>query len=406
MKAWHRVLLLSTLLVITWPLSARAQESGSILGQVLDGTNGGKPVVDLEVTLTAYGAGDSKETIAAWTDAEGRFDFGGLSTHKGTVYQVTTDYRGATYRGEALSFASGQDELNVEIVVYEATESDVALSVETAHIVVEFASDGLAVTEMLFVSNRSNGTYVGSGPEVISGKAATLRFSLPPGAELVNIGESLMRCCIVATDDGFVDTMPVMPGRRAVFYVYTVPYPEKAPELRRTYAYPADRMEVYVSDEATGAEVPGFSPAGTIEGQDSTYERWTVGGLDAGEEVIIRLEGLPFQIQAEATRAAAARRKAGWLFVTAAAIPLALIFPMRRRWRARFEIAATEAGVDGTKESLLQRVADLDDAFGAGEIPEPEYQVERAVLKQRLLVLWDQDAAVEKDNESSGNDDL
>ncbi len=406
MKAWHRVLLLALLLVITRPLFALAKEEGSIRGQVLDGTNGGKPIVNLEVTLTAYGANDSKEESTARTDAEGRFDFGGLSTSKGTVYQITTDYQGATYRSEALSFTPGQDELDVEIVVYEATESDGALSVELAHIVVEFASDGLAVTEMLFVSNKSNGTYVGSGPEVISGKAATLRFSLPLGAELVNIGESLMRCCIVATDDGFVDTMPVMPGRRAILYVYTVPYPETAPELRRSFAYPANKMEIFVSDEAEGAEVPGFSRAGTIEGQDNTYVRWTVGGLDAGQEVVVRLEGLPFQREAEAARAVAVRKKAGWLFVTAAAIPLALIFPMRRRWRTRFETTETETSVHESKESLLQRVADLDDAFEAGEIPEPEYQVERAILKQRLLVLWDHDTAVEQDGEASGNDDL
>ena len=85
---------------------------------------------------------------------------------------------------------------------------------------------------------------------------------------------------------------------------------------------------------------------------------------------------------------------------------MAACYRIRRRWQACSEMTETGAGVDETQESLLQRVADLDDAFEAGEIPESEYQVERAVLKQRLLVLWDQDAAVERDSESSTNDDL
>jgi hypothetical protein len=393
-------------LAVVWSSSAAAQESGSIRGQAIDGTNGGRPVTGLEVTLTAYGADGSKETSTAQTDAEGSFRFAGLSISKGDVYQVTADYQGATYRSEALSFTAGQDELVAEVIVYQATENDAALRIERAHVVVDLASDGFAVTEMLLIRNDGDGTYVGSGPKVISGKAATLRFSLPPGAELVNIGESLMRCCIVATDDGFVDTMPVMPGTRTILYVYSVPYPEKASELRRTYAYPADRMDVFLSDGAALADVPGFSPAGKVEGQDSTYGRWTGGGLAAGEHIVIRLEGLPSQREAEATRAASTRKTTGWLLVTAAAIPLALVYPSWRRWQARSEITEAEAGVDETKESLLQRVADLDDAFEAGEISEAEYQVERAVLKQRLLALWDQDAAAEQESELPENDDL
>jgi hypothetical protein len=165
-------------------------------------------------------------------------------------------------------------------------------------------------------------------------------------------------------------------------------------------------MDVFLSDGAAQADVPGFSPAGKVEGQDSTYERWTGGGLAAGEQMVIRLEGLPFQREAEAARAAATRKTAGWLLVSAAAIPLALVYPLWRRWQARSEITEAEAGVDETKESLLQRVADLDDAFEAGEIPEAEHQAERAVLKQRLLALWDQDAVVEQESELSGIDDL
>jgi hypothetical protein len=44
-------------------------------------------------------------------------------------------------------------------------------------------------------------------------------------------------------------------------------------------------------------------------------------------------------------------------------------------------------------------VADLDEAFEAGEIPEAEYRVERAVLKQRLLDLWNQAAETEETEE-------
>jgi hypothetical protein len=259
------------------------------VGQVINGTNGWGPVAGLEVALIAYSADGSETTGAAQTDAEGSFHFTRLSTARGNVYQAIVDYQGATYRGKALSFAAGRDALSAEIVVYGATESDVALSIERAHVVIDLTSDGLAVAETLVVRNDGDETYVGSGPEVTPGKAATLRFSLPPGAELIDIGESLMDCCVAATVDGFVDTMPVMPGTRAVLYMYTVPYSERAFEMRRVYAYPTDRMDVFLSGAAIQVDVLGFSRARAVEGYDVRYERWTGGRLLAGEQVIVRL---------------------------------------------------------------------------------------------------------------------
>ena len=61
-----------------------------------------------------------------------------------------------------------------------ACESDLALRIERAHVLVDLASDGFAVTEMLLIPNDDEGTYVGSGPEVTSGKMVTLHCSLPP----------------------------------------------------------------------------------------------------------------------------------------------------------------------------------------------------------------------------------
>ncbi len=398
-------LLLGLALVTTWSLPAGAQEGGTLQGQVINGTTGGRPVLDLEVTLTIYGADGSEETLATQTDAEGVFRFTELSTAKDIVYQVEVSYQQADYWGEALSFAAGHDTLDANVVVYEATESDVALSIERGHLVVEFAADGLAVTEMLVVRNDGDGTYVGSGPELAPDKIATLRFPLPPGAELVNIGESLMQCCVVSTDEGFVDTMPVLPGMRTVLYAYTLPYQGRTMDVRRVFAYPAGSLDIFLSDENVQVDVSGFSHVEAIETLDGTYARWTGGNLAAGEPVVIRLQGLPFGEGEGAERVAVIRKTAGWVLVGVAATLLALAYPLWRRWRALPEMVeeVEKAGVDvsGFRETLLQRVADLDEAFEIGEIPEIEYHVERAVLKQRLLDLWDQVAETEEESELS-----
>lgn len=386
-RFWAIVLLLA--LATTRSLSARAQESGTLQGRVINGTTGGRPVPGLEVTLNIYKADSSEGASAAQTDAEGSFRFTGLSTTEGNVYQVAVDYQRATYRSEALSFAAGQDTLTTEITVYEATESDVALSIERAHLVIEFATDGIAVTEMLVVRNDGDGTYVGLGPEVAPGKTATLRFPLPPGAELMKVGESLMQCCVMPTEEGFVDTMPVLPGVRTVLYVYTLPYRGRTLDLRRAFAYPAGGLDIFLADGVAEVDVPGFSQVGMMETSAGPYARWKGGGLAAGEPVVIRLQDVPLGEGEGSGRAVAIREAAGWVLV-AAAILLALAYSLWRRWQAPPEMVEAAVDVGEARETLLQRLADLDDALEAGEVAEAEYQMERAVLKRRLLALWDQ----------------
>ena len=395
------VLVLLLALATLWSLPVRAQQSGTLQGWVINSTTGGDPVPDLEVTLTIYGADGSEETSTAQTDAAGTFRFVGLSTAEGNVYQVTLDYQRATYRSETLSFASGQDTLLAEITVYEATESDAILTVELGHLVVEFASDGLAVTEMLLVRNSGDETYVGGGPAAASGKTVTLRFPLPPGAELVNVGESLMRCCVMTTDEGLVDTMPVMPGVRTVLYVYTVPYQGRTLDLRRAFAYPVGGLDVFLADGVVDVDMPGFSQEGVVETADGSYAHWTGGGLAAEESVTIRLQNVPVDEGEGSGRAATVRKTAGWALVAAATVLLGLAYPLWRRWRSLPEMVEVEIDVGDSREALLQRLADLDDAFDAAEIPEADYQLERTVLKRRLLGLVGQAARVEQESDRS-----
>ena len=116
---------------------------------------------------------------------------------------------------------------------------------------------------------------------------------------------------------------------------------------------------------------------------------------------MIRLHGVPLEEGDGSKRAATVRRAVGWTLVAAAAVPLALAYPLWRRWRAIPEMAEAMTEADEAQETLLQRIADLDEAFEAGEIPEAEYQLERTVLKRRLLGLVGQAARVEQESDRS-----
>ena len=55
-------------------------------------------------------------------------------------------------------------------------------------------------------------------------------------------------------------------------------------------------------------------------------------------------------------------------------------------WFYRHSRAQAQAA--SSKEDLLEAIADLDDAHAAGEVPEADYQKERAELKHELKKVW------------------
>ncbi len=57
--------------------------------------------------------------------------------------------------------------------------------------------------------------------------------------------------------------------------------------------------------------------------------------------------------------------------------------------RQRPEAAGTGAAAARNKDELLESIAELDDEYAAGQVPEADYRPERAALKQRLLKVWE-----------------
>jgi len=49
---------------------------------------------------------------------------------------------------------------------------------------------------------------------------------------------------------------------------------------------------------------------------------------------------------------------------------------------------AMPAGANSERDDLLRRIAALDDAFDAGQLPEADYRPQREELKRRLASVW------------------
>lgn len=275
---------------------ATAATAGRVEGQLVNGTAGGSGVDDQEIILQVYDAQQQVGEQTTQTDAAGEFSFDGLSTGAGFYYRAVVTYQDVSYQSQVGQIPEPGQSLALELTVYDTTEDDDAISVTQSHTWTSFSPGAAIIYEMLMFENRSDRSYVGSGPVVGSmGGKATLHFPLPAGARELKPQEGLMECCMVDTETDFTYTMPILPGRYPVVFSYRVPYQGASFEWRRSLAYPTAELNVLLPESDIVISSDQLEDAGLTTSDDNgtSYRRLTGSDLPAGTEISVKFEEIP-----------------------------------------------------------------------------------------------------------------
>ncbi len=276
------------------PVDTLAQGQGVIEGQVVNGTANGGSVEGLTVTLHVFAGMEEQPSKTATTGAGGRFRFENLSTEADHGYALLLNYQGVDYGSDLLTFSEGEKTLSVPIQVYEPTEGDEAISIERAHIFVDFQEGNLLVGELYFFSNSSDRTYIGA-EEVAEGQRETLRLSLPTGAKglVVEGGELGQR--FFETEEGFVDTWFLPPGQSSgrLLFSYSLAYDPSGYDLVRGVPYPLKAINVLVADVGVDVTSDQLIPEGSRGMQGQSYLNLSGQNLSKGERLALHLSGSP-----------------------------------------------------------------------------------------------------------------
>jgi hypothetical protein len=276
------------------PAQTFAQEQGVIEGQVVNGTADGGSVEGLTVTLRVFVDMEEQPSQTATTEAEGKFRFENLSTEAEHVYTLFLDYQGIEYGSDLLTFSEGEAALSVSIKVYEPIESNEVVSIERAHIFVDFQEGELLVGEMYFFNNDSDRIYIGA-EEVAEGRRGTLRLSLPTGAKGLAVEGGELGQRFFETDGGFVDTWFLPPGQSSgrLIFSYSLPYDPSGYDLTRDILYPLKAINVLVADVGVDVTSDQLTLEGSRGMEGQSYLNLSGQNLSKGERLIVHFSGSP-----------------------------------------------------------------------------------------------------------------
>ena len=359
-------------LSLSAPTLAAEPGSGTIEGIVVNGTEGGSSVANLEITLTTYLDDAEVGATTIGTDGEGRFTFDGLSTEPGYGYQVTLFYQEAEYYSDWLVFDEEEAAKSVEVIVYDFTTSDETISVETSHTIIYVLEGNLVVKEYFLFVNDSDRTYIGPTPE---GDSGTLWFSLPAESTELQLDLGLMECCIISDEDGFSESMPVLPGYKEVAYSYQIDYDSGTYTMSRAVNYPIADFNLLIQGEGVKVTNSKLTPSEPLDMGGQMYDHLTGNNLVPGDILTTRLSGLPHTDNQDTVK---------WAAVALVVLAIGSFFFMRKK---RLQPVRLEENINQKRQRLLSELAELDDDFENDKIHEDVYRRLRSEKKAQLVNL-------------------
>ena len=383
--------------------------TGTIFGQIANGTQGGEIPGDLALMLHAWD--EQGETVMpaerGKADSSGAFRFENVPMQDSWVFAAMLSYHDVTYFSGTAEVQPEIKELALPLIVYETTSDASAVRISQMHVFLDFVSGKLTVGEIYVLSNTGDRAVVGGLP-LPDGKTATLQFTLPAEANEVRFeGEDTAR--FVITPEGFADTGAVLPGEGTaqVVVTYVLPY-TSGMMLAHAVNQPVEAMNVLMRADA-GVTLAGDAlsePAPRQMQTGETFNIYAAGPLALGESLAVTLTGKPTYRMADGMSGAATGASAPVLSATVKhwAIPIAggllgvaLIAVGVWWWRRGGKIEAEPEGVVRGDDwsGVLHAIAALDEAHERDEVPEEAYQSRRAELRAQAKAILQAKEAIQ-----------
>jgi hypothetical protein len=183
--------------------------------------------------------GTELDVLETTTDADGRFRFDGLATDAGLEYWPEVTYLGVRYpSAEPLRFDAELADLPVTLTVFETTDDDSAIRLDSVHMIAESFGQVMRITEIHLFGNSGDRTYV--GPKGSAAVSTTVLIPLPDQAIGLALEQESTPDQFVQGEGGLRGTQPVPPGEGTsiAFFSYHLPVDGQIVPLERKFAYP------------------------------------------------------------------------------------------------------------------------------------------------------------------------
>jgi len=382
-----------------------AQGAGSLEGHLVNGTTGGAEVgAGVPVVLHVYQGATEIETRETTTGADSDFRFEGLDTVPDLEYWPEALYQDALYTSaEPYRFDGEQTALDATITVYETTDDDSAVRLDSVHVIAESFGEVLRISEIHLFGNSGDRAFIGSPGD--SEQGMTVFIPLPENAVGLSFGEGVDENQYIQVEGGLMGTEPIPPGTETAlaFFSYHLMVTGESVPLMQQFAYPVTNFNMLVAQPGLALSSDQLQSRGIELFQERQYELYSTQNL--GPETPLALEFTPLADSSGEPGtgempASNGERMAGatprgnqplilWIGVGLAALTLlgAVVYPMVDRRPTASTASAADLASNPKAQGLLAELAELKDAYAAGQVDDATFEGRRAQIYEELRSL-------------------
>jgi hypothetical protein len=396
---------LALALSLILPVASRAQGVGSLQVQLMNGTPGGaEPGAGIPVVLHIYQGGTEIETQETLTEADGSFQFDGLAIGPDLEYWPEVRYQDAFFTSpEPFQFAGEDTALSGTLTVYETTNDDSDIRLDSVHMIAESFGEVLRLSEIHLFGNGGDKAFIGNAGD--SEQGMTVFVPLPENAVGLSFGEGVAEDQYIQVEGGLMGTEPVPPGTETAlaFFSYHLMVAGDSIPLERGFAYPVGTLNVLVAQPGLTLNSGQLQSRGLELFQGRQYELYSTQSL--GPDTPLALEFIPVAEAPGDTGTAEGPASSGesmtgatprgnqtvilWLGVGLAVLAVAgvVVYSMAARPPAAEAAGAADLASNPEAQAQLAQLVDLEDAFEAGQVDEGDYERRRAEIYEEIRSL-------------------
>jgi len=262
-------------------------KSGTITGVVTNGSEDNKKMNGVEVYLRAYMGEKETDNKKISTDKTGEFIFNNLRWDRS--YEITIFYEGAAYATDKMVFPPNEDNINLELPVYNPTASDENIDIKQYHMVISTDGETISVAEVIDINNKGNKIFIGTKNELENIDKQTFVINLATKAGNVNLMQGIEKNNIEIKDNKIIDSTSISPGFRRIVITYEIPLSSRNTVIIKKPYFDVDNMLVLINAPKLDTKIEGLSRGENLQFSGITYSKWQGTGIKKGEEIKISI---------------------------------------------------------------------------------------------------------------------
>src|SRR5690242_4757405 len=367
-----------------------------IQGQVSNGTTR-QPLARQQVQVISP-RGGMAVVGEATTDATGHFSIDDSRIGANGFYLIQATYQGVDYHAPVQFDPKGDAVVN--ITAYDSTGKEPDLRINSARIIVRAEGSQAHIQELYSVENPTRKAYI--NPQ------GTFVFHIAPGVDSPTVAAvGLMNMPLPQNPakgkkpGDFYITYALKPGRNVMMVAYDADYSGKQLSLDDSVAYPIAQMQLFVVPSTLTVNSELFTAAG--RDSETGAQIYEASDLKAGAGFAAQLTGEPAAGGEEANADQSQQKTQVKIVpdsITSVGVPLLLCFLLVLlwalgiralkewpRWKARQQGSPVQKQFRARLDTLINSIADIDELYASGKIPEKQYWKERLELKAKAVAI-------------------